>query len=355
MTDERIKKLALVLVNHSITVKKGSIIQISCLPEAKDLGLECYKLCLQKGALPYLRVSLPGASYIYYKHASKEQLKAFPKIAAIEAEHSDGFISIGVEYNTKELTNIPPWKLALRGKTTRKVSDLIVDRNNWTICEFPTNALAQDAEMSLEEFEDFAYQAMLYDYKKLLKKERKYAALMQRGDKVRIVGENTDLSFSIKGKKWITSYGERNIPDGEIFSEPRKYSVNGYIAYTYPTIMDGKEIDGIRLEFKNGKVVKATAEKNEDFLKKMLKADKGASYLGEFGIGMNYNIKRFIKQILFDEKIGGTIHLALGRAYKLTGGENKSSVHWDMIKDLRKGGSIYLDGRVVYKKGRFVV
>lgn len=354
VVDPGIKRLADILVNYSIKIKPNKIIEISCGPEAKELALECYRLVLKKGALPRLNVGLPEAGYWYYRLATKKQLLKYPRISEFEAKNVDGHISIGTEYNTKEFSTIDPKKMAMRSRVTRKILDIIVDQNNWVICEYPTNALAQDAEMPLHEFEDFCFKATNLDWSKESRKQEKLRRLMEKTSKVRIAGGDTDLSFSIKGKKAIKCDGKRNMPDGEVFTEPVKHSVNGFIRYSYPAIKGGREVDGIKLWFKNGKVVKATAEKNEDYLKTMIKMDPGASYIGEFGIGVNYGIKKFIKQILFDEKIGGTIHLALGRAYKETGGENKSALHWDMIKDLRKGGKLYFDNKLVQKNGRFI-
>jgi len=177
--------------------------------------------------------------------------------------------------------------------------------------------------------------------------------ILDKAKHVRITSPDTDLEFSIKDRKAIKCDGHRNIPDGEVFIAPVKKTVNGYISYSFPAIKSGKEVDGIKLKFKNGKVVKASATKNEKFLKEMINMDKGSCYIGEFGIGMNYGIKKFIKQILFDEKIGGTIHLALGMAYKEGGGKNESALHWDMIKDLRKKGELYIDGKLIQKNGKF--
>jgi aminopeptidase len=355
MVDQRIKKLAEIFVNYSVKIKKGDTVEISCGPEAQPLVLELSKLILQKGAVPLIRSGIPGTANVYYKYASEEILKRFPKIAMYEAKNCDAWITIGTEYNTRELSNIDPKKMAIRGKVARKISDYIVNKDNWVLFEFPTNALAQDAEMSLEEFEDFVYDACVVDWEKEAKRQQKLMELVDKTEKVRILHDDTDLRFSIKGKKAIKCCGHRNMPDGEVFTEPVKHSVNGHIKYSFPAIKGGREVDGIRLEFKDGKVVKATAEKNEEYLKTMINVDEGASYIGEFGIGVNYNIKKFVKQILFDEKIGGTVHFALGRAYAETGGENKSSIHWDMIKDLRNGGKVYFDDKLVMENGKWKI
>jgi len=353
MTDPRIKRLADILVNYSIHVRRGDLIALNFEVNAKRLALECYKLILKKGAFPVVNTSVPGFAYNYYKLASKEQLMRFPKLAMIEARMVNGSIGIGGSYNTRELTSVDPKKISLRKKVTKKISDIYLKKNNWVGCEFPTNALAQDAEMSLEEFEDFVYGSCLKDWKKESKKQNKLKKMLDKGEHVRITAPDTDLTFSIKGRQGIKCDGKRNMPDGEVFIAPVETTVEGYIKYTYPAIYNGREVAGVYLEFRKGKVVKAKAEKGERLLKEMIKTDKGSCKIGEFGIGLNFGIKQFIKQILFDEKIGGTIHLALGLAFPEGGGKNKSAIHWDMIKDLRKGGAVYIDGKCIQKNGKF--
>ena len=360
MVDERIKKAASIIVNHSTRIKKGDIVKISCGVPAKPLALEIFKLCIKKGAFPFISANFEEVAHIYYKNASKAQLKKFPELAMHEAKKVDAYINIGGDENTKALTNVDPKKITLRRKVTNPISEHIVNKakKKWLGFEYPTNALAQDAGMSLEEYEDFVFGAVNIDWKKENKKMYRLARVLDKKDKVRIIGKETDLSFSIKGRHAIPDdekyEGQHNMPDGETFTSIVEKSTNGHIYYEYPAIYGGNEVSGIRLVFKNGKVVKATAEKNEKFLKQMLNTDKGAKYFGEWGIGLNYGIKGFTGQILFDEKIGGTIHLALGMAYKECKGTNKSALHWDMIKDMRKG-QIFLDGKLAFKDGKWLV
>ena len=353
--DPRTKKLAEVLVNHSILINKDDIIEVSCGHEAKDLALEVTRLILQKGAYPRVNCGIPGMSYTYLKYATDEQLAKRPELRIYEAKKINGTISIGTEYNTKELTGIDPKKIAIRRKATRILTEIALKKDNWVICEYPTNALAQDAEMSLQEFEDFAYKACLIDWKKQKAIQGKIKKVLDKGKEARIVGRNTDIRFLIEGRTAIPCFGERNMPDGEVFIAPVETTTEGHINYDFPCVYMGKEVDDVKLEFKQGKVIKATAAKNEKFLHEMLKMDKGAKYLGEFGIGTNFGINRFIRNILFDEKIGGTIHLALGMAYKKGGGRNNSILHWDMIKDLRNDGAVYIDGKLLEKKGKFSI
>jgi len=353
MPDSRIIKLADILVNYSLNVKKGDLIKINSGMEAQDLTLECTKLILKKGAYPRVDIQLPGYSYLYYKYASDEQLKHYPKISEFETNNIDAVLNIGCENNTKELSTIDPSKIALRRKTTKKLSDIIIKKDRWCYFQYPTDALAQDANMSLQEFEDFTFNSCLVDWEKESRKQDKLVSILNKGSRVRIKGKDTDISFSIKGRAAIKCCGKRNMPDGEVYVAPVEKTVNGYISYSYPAIHGGREVSGVKLKFKDGKVISASADKNEDYLKKMINADKGASYLGEFGIGLNKNISRHVSQILFDEKQYGTIHLALGMAYPKGGGKNRSAIHWDMIKDLRKDGEIWVDNRLIQKNGKF--
>ncbi|MFH1408602.1 MAG: aminopeptidase [Nanoarchaeota archaeon] len=352
--DPRIKRSAEILVDYSTKVKKGEKVIISADVAAKDLALECFKLCIQRGALPKIEWSVPGQAYIYYKYASQEQLKNFPQIAFDEIKQTQAVIFIGASQNTRELTNTQPDYIGLRRKTLKPISDWRVQKTKWCIFDYPTQAFAQDADMSLSEFEDFVFKAVDLDWEKHAKQYIRLKEILDKGEKVQIIGDDTDITLGIKGRTSINSNGTYNMPDGEVFMAPVETETEGRIHYTFPAIYGGREVDDVVIEFSKGKVVKATAKKNEDMLKKLIKTDKGASYLGELGIGTNFHIQKFVKQILFDEKIGGTIHLALGMAYKEGGGVNESAIHWDMIKDLRVGGKILVDGKVIQKDGKFV-
>jgi aminopeptidase len=234
-------------------------------------------------------------------------------------------------------------------------------RKRWCLTLYPTQAYAQDAEMSLREFESFVYATTFADQPDPIRQWKKLSAMQQRligrlrgADEIRIVGAGSDLKFSVKGRTFINADGRNNMPDGEIFTGPVESSAEGFISYDFPVCVGGREVDGVRLAFRKGKVVEASAAKNEKYLLTMLDCDAGARRLGELGIGTNRMISKFIKNILFDEKIGGTIHLALGNGYPETGSKNISALHWDMIKDLRRGGAVYVDGEVFQKDGRFV-
>ena len=354
MPEPRTVKLADILVNYSLKVKKGERVLINSSSEiAKPLVLEVYKKALEAGGHPFVNIAFEEISNIFYNLASRDQLLDFPKVRLFEARNMDCIVNIRASVNKRALSNVDSKKIAERSKVLKSISEVIVNEKRWVLCNFPTNALAQETDMSLEEYEDFLYSATNIDWEKVRKEEMKLKRVLDKGNVIRIVGEDTDLTLGIKGRKAIPCYGERNMPDGEVFLSPVEDSAEGYIYYDLPAVYQGKEVLGIRLRFKKGTVVEASAEKNEKFLVAMLDTDKGARYLGELGIGVNYGIKHFSKDILFDEKIGGTVHLAVGRSYKDAGGKNESAIHWDMIKDLRSGGAIYVDGKMIQRNGRF--
>jgi len=358
MVDARISKMAEIVVNHSAFVKKGEKVMLEGSVEAAPLIKEVYRLIIKKGAYPIVNVGLPGMSYIYFKNASKEQLKKFPELAMYEVKQCKKYIGIGAPVNTRELSNVDPKKIAFRRKITHPISDYICNEKkkiNRVITAFPTQAQAQDSEMSMEEFEDFFYGATNQDWDKLSKRFKQIRDRLNKAKEIRIIGEDTDIKLRVYKKSFFMDDGKENLPGGEIFCAPEKYSVEGHIRFTYPAIENGVEVTNIFAEFKKGKCIKATADKNEKFLNTMLDMDKGSRYIGELGIGMNPKITKFTKRLLFDEKITGTIHLAFGMAYKECGAPNKSALHWDIVKDLRKNGKIIADGKVVQKNGKWLI
>ena len=364
MGDPRVDRHAKLLVRYSTRIKKGERVIVKASAASAPLILALQREILDVGAFPVLRISVPGQSYNYYSHAKQHHLEDLSPISRYEVRKCQVNISIYDDTNTHELSSIDPEKIAVRRKTYQPLSDYILRNIRWCGTLFPTDAFAQDADMSLREYEDFVYKAMFCDkkdpikeWKKISAYQEKLAKRLNKAKTVQIIGRETDLTMDVEGRTFVNSDGRYNMPSGEVFTAPHIRSVEGHILYDdFPTIYGGKEVQGVYLEFKRGKVVKATAEKNEDYLLKMLDIDKGARYLGELGIGTNFGIQRFTKNILFDEKIGGTIHLALGRAYEECGGKNKSALHWDMIKDLRKHGELLVDGKKMKRKnGRLYV
>jgi aminopeptidase len=351
--DLRTRKLAQQVVKYSLGVEPDSHVIISGGIESQEFILELYKEIILRGAYPLVNISLPGMADFYYKHASETQLKKFPKLKMYEIENAQYSISINTTSNTRELTNCDSKKLMLRKKTLQPLVHYVNntrDKLKGVLVAFPCQALAQEAEMSLNEYENFVYSACLVNWRALGRKMDKIKNKFEKGKEVYLKGENVDLKFSIKGKNCISAKGKHNMPDGEIYMAPVRESLNGWIKFEYPAIYSGKEIAGIYLKFLDGKVIESQADKNDQILKEVLKTDENSSFVGEFGIGCNPQIKRYTQNLLFDEKINGTIHLALGMAYKDNGGGNDSAIHWDIVKDMGKA-QLILDGKIVQDNG----
>jgi aminopeptidase len=319
--------------------------------------LVLYEKLIKKGAS---EVRIHFDSYelaeTYFKNASRKQIEYFPKIAFSEIKQIDCHFAIRASENIKALSKIDASLIAKRRMVSQKYFDWLNEKTRWVIVNYPCEAFAQEADMSLSEYEDFVFAGVIgVDWKKLSKEQKKIKKLVDKTKNVRIIAPKTDLIFSIEGRKAVSDYGENNMPGGEVFTSVIENSTNGFITYSFPAIYMGREFHNVRLEFKKGKAVKATADKNEKDLNKILDMDRGARIIGEFGIGNNFQITRFTKDILYDEKIGGTIHLALGKGYKETLSKNKSALHWDMICDLRKKGELWFDNKLVQKKGKWLV
>ncbi|HYE81482.1 MAG TPA: aminopeptidase [Clostridia bacterium] len=354
MMDHRISRFADMLLGHSLSVKEGENVVIRSGYLAKPLIDEFYRKAIDRGANVFVHVLADNQRKYFMENASKKQLENISTIYEDVYEKADAVLVIEAPENTKHLSNVPPRKNMEYNKALSPVLKKIMNKR-WVLTNYPVEAFAQDANMSLEEYEDFLFDAVLVDYKKMDRDMDKIISVFDEANTIRIVGRETDLTFSIEGRKGTKCSGQNNVPDGEVFYSPVTNSANGYIFYEYPAIRYGNQVDNVRLEFKDGKIISAWSDNNEQFLNQMLDTDEGARYLGEFGIGLNYGIKRFIKNILFDEKIGGTIHLAAGNAYDGSGGDNSSVLHWDMIKELRDSGEIYADNRQIMKNGIYLL
>jgi len=359
MVDPRVERMAEILVDFCTEVKEGDVVQIKAYSDlAKPLVVEIYRRVVQKGAAEVIpHIELEEFREILLRDSSEEQLARLPSLRMHEAEHTDVYISILAPLNTKLLSGVDPGRVAKWRSSDAPIRAHLVDHTRWVVTLYPTPSAAQDAEMCATDFEDFVFGAVDVDWPQLAQEQERLKELFEQSSEVVIKGEDTDLKMSVKGRTFVSADGKVNMPDGEIFTGPIEDSVEGHISYTYPAIFPafgGREVEGVRLWFEQGKVVKATAAKGEDYLLAMLDMDQGSRFVGELGLGNNYKIDRFIKNILFDEKIGGTVHLAVGRGYPQTGSKNESGLHWDMIKDLRDGGEIYLDGTLVQKDGQWV-
>ena len=370
-------KYAEVLVDYSTNVQKGDLVQIrGTSVYTKDLVKAVYKRVLERGGNPIVRTSIEDLTDTFIKYASDEQLDFVDPITKLEYETVDKFISIGGPKNTKNLAKADMKKLARRGKATKALSELLMKRSaegsaSWVIADVPTHALAQEAKMSFDEYSEFLFKSCYLDMdnpvaklKELDEKQTKWANYLNGVKKLRVVGEKTDITFGVEGRKWISCSGLNNYPDGEVFTSPVEDDVNGEIYFDFPQIYRGNEAQGVHLWIENGKIVKAKADKGEDFLIAMLDMDEGSRGIGEIAIGTNDRIQEVTGNILFDEKIGGSIHMAVGASYPEAGGKNVSGLHWDLIKNMKGdktgkenkiGGKIYADDVLIYENGKFLI
>ncbi|MCY6370871.1 aminopeptidase [Clostridium ganghwense] len=366
MSDPRLNKLAKLLVNYSAEVKKGDFVLVQCEDVAEPWMVEVVKETIKAGAHVETVLTSHEVSQAKLKYSSDEQLQEENFIQKTALEKADVWLTAWGTKNTKANSNVDSKKIQLstKGATSwRKIySEKMGDGSlRWCGTQFPTYADAQEANMSLSEYEDFVYGAGLLDSEDPVAEWKKISAYHERwikylNDKkeLHIISEGTDIKVNMAGRNWINCDGKVNFPDGEIFTSPVEDGINGHITFSFPGIYAGKEIEGISLEVKEGKVVKATAKKGEELLKTLLETDEGASRFGEVAIGTNYGIKNFTRNMLFDEKIGGTIHMAIGDSMPEAGGKNKSVIHWDMLCDMRDGGKIYADGELFYENGKLM-
>lgn len=366
MGDPRLNKLAKLLVNYSAEVKKGDFVYVQCESIAEPWMAEVVRESILTGAHVETNLTSHEVNEIKLKYSSDEQLLEENFMAKTLLSRADVWLTAWGTKNTKSNSNIDAKKLQLNSKgaaSWRKIySEKMGDGSlRWCGTQFPTYADAQEASMSLSEYEDFVYGAGLLDkedpvaeWKKISAYQEKWVKYLDTKKELHIVSEGTDIKVNIDGRKWINCDGKVNFPDGEVFTSPVEDGINGYITFSFPGIYMGKEIEGIRLEIESGKVVKATAKKGEDLLKALLETDEGASRFGEVAIGTNYGIQKFTRNMLFDEKIGGTIHMAIGDSMPEAGGKNRSTIHWDMLCDMRNGGKIYADEELFYENGKFI-
>jgi aminopeptidase len=366
MYDSRVQKLADVLVNYSVGVKKGQLVRISGPPTAEPLVIELYRRVVEAGAHPMVRMGPEELGEIFLKTANDEQLRYISPISMLEQEKIDCSISIWAEQNTRALTNCDPRKIGISQSARKPLMEIFLQRAaegklKWTGTQFPTQASAQDADMSLAEYEDFVFRAGLLHlddpaaaWRQISQRQQRLVDWLNGKKEYRVVAANgTDIRMSVAGQTWINCDGHENFPDGEVFTGPVIESVSGVVRFSFPAVHLGREVQDVQLTFRDGKVVDAKASKGEQFLHSMLDTDAGSRFLGECAIGTNYDVKNYTRNTLFDEKIGGTVHFALGAGYPETGNKNQSGLHWDMVVDLRQGGYIELDGEKINIDGRF--
>jgi aminopeptidase len=365
--DPRVDNLARILVGYSTKVREGETVVVDGESAGEPLLAAVYEEVLRAGANPILNMAIDGQAAIYYKHASEAQIDWVSPVAEWTVENADVRISIGASTNPRELSGVPPERQQRRSQAMGGLMARAMDRSaegsfRWVYSLFPTAAYAAEAEMSLADYEDFYYRACLATdgdplsaWKKASDQTHRLAEWIEGREEVHVTGPDTDIRLGIAGRTFIPCDGEHNMPDGEFFTGPVEDSVEGEVTFHLPAVVGGREVSGVRLRFDAGKVVDARAERGEEFLLKLLDTDEGARRLGELGIGTNYGIDRGTREVLLDEKIGGTVHMAVGRSYPQSGGVNESAVHTDLVCDLRQGGKITVDGEDLQVDGRFVV
>ncbi len=366
MPDPRIQKLAQVLVHYSLGLQEGDTLALRTSPLAEELNLAVYKEALSAGAHIHLANEVPGVREIYLKNASDAQLDYISPIDRLITEQFKAILDIDAHYNTRELSGIDPARMKRRSRARADLFNKFLERLGkkelrWCYTVFPNHASAQEADMSLSDYQEFVYGAGLLDlpdpvaaWQEESQRQKRLIAWLEGKDQVVIQGENVDLRLSIQGRIFQEACGHENFPDGEIFTSPVEESVEGWIRFGYPAIYAGREVVDIELWFEGGKIVREKASKGQELLTELLNTDAGSRYLGELGIGTNYAIQKFTKDMLFDEKIGGTIHLAVGAGFPEAGSKNESGIHWDMLCNMARS-EMRADGELFYKDGRFVI
>jgi aminopeptidase len=359
--------MAKVVVNYCLELTRGKELRIEGPHLAEPLVREIYREALLVGAYPSILIGIPGLGPIRYQCSSEDQLKHVSKIDWFAVENLDAVITLWAEWNTRELTNVDSKKMAMLRAARKELNTRWLERIarrelHWCGTLFPTHASAQDAEMSLEEYEQFVFGAMLLDkpdpiaeWQKVSKEQARLVDFLNQVKAIEMKTKDTHLTFRCAGRKWINCDGKENFPDGEVFTGPIEDSVEGTIRFSFPAVYGGKEVEDVRLRFEKGRCIEARAAKGEEYLNAMLDSDEGARYVGEISFGTNYGIQRFTKNTLFDEKIGGTMHLAVGASLTESGGVNKSSLHWDMVCDFRSRGEVLADGKPILRDGKLLI
>ena len=366
MTDARVEKLAQILVDHSTQVQPGDRIAIEATTAAEPLVHVLYQKIIERGGHPHILLDLTDQDELLFAYGKDVHLDYVPPFRKMAYDQFEGRIRIASATNPRGLSGVDPARLKRRSKATASILETQMRRGadrsfKWVSTLYPTEGYAAEAGMQFKQFEDFVYHACHADetdpigyWNQSGSDLLKITELLNGHNQVVLTGPNVDLSLSIKGRNFIPCFGQSNMPDGEVFTGPVEDSANGWVRFTYPAIYNAVMVEGVELNFTNGKVTKARAEKNQPYLMEMLESDDGAHYLGEFAIGTNYGIDRFSHNILFDEKLGGTFHMALGAGYPETGSKNHSTIHWDMICGMKENSEILVDGDVIYKNGKFV-
>jgi len=354
--DLRWHQLADILVNYSAAVRPGERVMIA-MKETHTLPLvrAVYAAVVKAGGYPQVQFLSDYLDHALARYGSKEQIGWVPEIEAYGMDWADVYFGLRGAHNLHEMADVPAEALSLHRRAMGKISAMRWEKTRWCLVRVPDESFAQQAETDVDTITELFFNATLQDWQAVSDRWRRIAGRLNQGEHLRLVGRGTDLSFSLKGRTWLVGDGHINMPDGEIYTAPVNETLSGVITFEFPGVLGGRLVPDITLEWEHGRLIRATASRNEDFLHEVLNTDTGSSLLGEFAIGTNYGIDRFCKDILIDEKIGGTVHIALGRAYPECGGTNQSAIHWDIVKDLRQEGAILLDEMPVFEHGRFLL
>jgi aminopeptidase len=369
LSDIRLNKFAQIIVDYSTQVQPNDRVAITATTLAEPLVTALYTLILDRGGLPHPLFDLPGQEEIFFAHAKDNQIDFVPLFHKMAFEEFDVLIKIRSDANTRALGSVDPARQARRQRGLAPLLQAQLRRGaerslRWMSTLFPTNAYAMEAEMGYQEYQDFFFRACHADentadpvahWKNVQSSQQHVIERIEGHDTIQVRGPNADINLSIKGRRLMNASGQNNLPDDEIFTGPVEESVNGWVHFTYPAVIQGRIVEDVELTFSEGRVVKANASKNKDFLFKMLDIDAGARYVGEFAVGTNFEINRFTRSILLDEKTGGSFHIALGAGYPETGSCNHSTIHWDMICDLRTDSELLVDNELVYRNGHFLI
>ena len=367
MRDPRVARLGELVVNYSLGLQPGKVLRIDAPPVSAPLAIEIYRAALAAGAHPYVDLQLERLPELLLAEANDEQLEYVSPIALAELEFVDAITTIWSESNTRALTHADPERhqrliSASQQLAKRRWQRMSAGELGWLGVHFPTEAHAQDAQMSLAEYERFVFRACHVEepgdpvahWQGVREELRSRAEALAEARELRIVGPGTDLKVGVEGRRWQPADGRYNMPDGEVYTSPLETVTEGEISFAFPALFHGREVTGIQLRFEDGAVVETQATRGQEHLEAMLDMDDGARRLGEVAFGLNYEIDRFTQNTLFDEKIGGTMHVALGSAFTDLGGLNESALHWDLVCDLREDGEVYADGELVWQAGRFL-
>jgi aminopeptidase len=353
--DDRWHQLADVLVNHSTEVTRGQRVLIAMgETETEPLVRSVYEAAVKAGAHVQVQFLSEALRHSLLRFGTPDQIAWVPEIEAYGMHWADVYLGLRGAYRLEEHGDIPADRLALNQQAQGKVSSLRWEQTRWCLTRVPNEHLAQQAETDLNTLLDMYFSASLLDWQSAGSAWQAIARRLEAGSELRVVGRGTDLRFSIAGRKWCVGAGRINLPDGEIFTAPVTATVSGQMAFEFPGVLGGRLVHDIRLAWQDGQLTAAESRTHQDYLRAILALDPGAQRIGEFGFGVNPHLQRFCRDILFDEKFGGTVHIAVGRAYPECGGDNASAIHWDLVKDLRHEGCVYLDGRKVFTGGRFV-